>query len=246
MIQRNEEIEQLVTGYCKTNLDKVYLKICTKVVRDILKKEKSIFDRGKPEIWAASIIWAVGSENFLGDKSFEPYATLSDVCDFFKVNTSTVGQKSRKIKDILNISIWNPKYRLPDSEIGSFLDSLVVTDNGIIVPHEMLDDDEPDSMNVEVIEEDAGPEYYLLIFKPVKKLATALYYQLEYQVKNLLDKEDRLIKSGITENGKLKFIFFGWRDTVEKIQEYTHTQTEFVISDIYYDDNAESLEEIIA
>ena len=244
MNQKNEEIEQMVTGYCKRNLDEEYLKICTMVIRDILKKDKSVFERGKPEIWSASIIWAVGSENFLGDKSFEPYATLSDVCEFFNVNTSTVGQKSRKIKDILNISIWNPKYRLSDSEIGNFLDSLVVTPDGIIVPQEMLYDIEPESMDDEVTEEDASPEYYLLIFKPVKKLATALYYQLEYELKKILDKEERLIKSGITDNGKLKFVFFGWWNTVEKIQVYTHAKTEFVISEIYYDDNAEALEEI--
>lgn len=244
MEQKYNEIEQMVVDYCEKNLDKNYLKICKKVCNDLYNTDHSVFKKGKPEIWSASIIWAVGSENFLSDKSFEPYSTLADLCDFFNVKTSTVGQKTRKIKDTLDISVWNPKYRLPNSSIGNFLDSLVTTKEGFIVPRDMFENSDQEEMEVEVVEEAAGPEYYLLIFKPVKKLATALFYQLEYQIKKLLDKEDRHIKSGITETGKFRLIFFGWWDTVEKIQEYTHTKTEFVISDIYYDDNAEALEEI--
>ncbi len=203
MEQSNEVINQLVTNYCNKNLDNDYLKICTKVILDILKKDKSVFERGKPEIWAASIVWAVGSENFLSDKSFQPYAMLSDVCDFFSVNSSTVGQKSRKIKDMLDISIGNPKYRLPNSEFGNFLDSLVTTKDGLILPRDMIEDSDKEDREVEVIDEEASPEYYLLIFKPVKKVATAMFYQLEYQLKKILGKEDRFIKSGITDNRKI-------------------------------------------
>lgn len=80
----------------------------------------------------------------MGGKSFEPYATLNDVCNYFDVNSSTAGQKSGKIKEILDISVFNPEYRLPGSKVGSFLDSLVMTDNGIILPRDMLDDDSLD------------------------------------------------------------------------------------------------------
>lgn len=245
MEQKNVELKQLVTNYCKKHLDDAYLTICTKIFDDLLKSDKFIFKRGKTEIWAAAIVWAVGGTNFLGDKSFEPYATLNDVCDFFGANSSTVGQKSGKIKEILDISVFNPEYRLPGSKVGSFLDSLVMTDNGIILPHDMLDDDslddEEDLNQIGVVEENASPEYYLVFFKPERKVPTALYYQLEYQLKKFLEKDEIFIKSGITKNGSFRFLFFGWWDTMEKIQGYCEN-TDFLITDIYSSDDVESLE----
>lgn len=246
MEQKDKDIKQLITSYCKKHLDDDYLEICTKVFNDLIKNDKSVFYRGKAEIWAAAIVWAVGGTNFLSDKSFEPYATLNDVCDFFNTNSSTVGQKSGKIKEILDIDVFNPEYRLPDSQVGNYLDSLVMTNNGLIIPRDMLEDDllndEEDDNEITVVEENASPEYYLIIFKPEKKVATALYYQLEYQLKKFLEKDEIYIQSGITENGSFRFLFFGWWDTMEKIQAYCE-RTDFLISEIYYSDEVESLKD---
>lgn len=242
MDQKNEKIQKLVIDYCDKYLDSAYLEICIKVYQDLLKKDKSIFKRGNSEIWAAAIVWAVGSENFLSDKSFEPYASLSDVCAFFNVNTSTVGQKSRKIKDILKLNIWSTKYRLPDSELGNFLDSFRMTEEGFIVSSDMLDEDEPDKNEDEIYDEEATPEYYQLIFAPVKKVPTAMVYQLEYQLKKMLEKDEIYVKSGLVEGGKFSFTFFGWWDSVEKIQAYSHLKTNFVVRDIYFADSLEALD----
>jgi len=242
MNQKNVQIKALVSDFCKKHLDSAYLKLCEKVYDDLLKKDKSIFFRGKEEIWAASLIWSVGGTNFFGDKSFQPYATQADICNFFGANTSTVGQKSRKIKDMLDINIWNSKYRLPGSELGSFLDSLIMTDDGIIMPRDMLKDDEIIEEET-VEEEEASQEYYLLIFKPIKKVSLAHFYQLEYTLKKQLEKNEHFIKSGITEKGILKFVFFGWWDAVEKIQHQIE-HTDFTISDIYFAESAEDLDEV--
>ncbi|SHJ31487.1 hypothetical protein SAMN05444280_11619 [Tangfeifania diversioriginum] len=242
MEQKNEDVKQLVTTYCKNHLDENYLKICTKVFTDLLKKDKLIFKRGKTEIWSAAIVWAVGGTNFLGDKSFEPYATLSDVCGFFNANSSSVGQKSGKIKEIIDMNIFNPEYRLPGSEVGEFLDSLTMTDDGIIIPGDRLDDNPLDDSDTIEIEENASPEYYLVFFKPERKVARALYYQLEYQLKQFFGKDEIYIKSGITENGYFRFLFFGWWETMEKIQVHCEN-TDFFIAEIYYSDDVESLED---
>lgn len=242
MAQKNEKIQKLVINYCDKHLDSAYQEICMKVFTNLLKKDKSIFTRGNSEIWAAAIVWAVGSENFLSDKSFEPYARLSDVCAFFNVNTSTVGQKSRKIKDTLDIDIWSPEYRPPDSELGAFLDSLRTTEDGFIVTSDMLDDDEPDKNEIEIYDEEATPEYYQLIFAPVKRVPVAMVYQLEYQVKKMLEKDESYVKSELLEGGKFSFTFLGWWDSVEKIQAYSHSKTDFVVSDIYFADSLEALD----
>jgi hypothetical protein len=246
MEKKSEDIKQLVTDYCRKHLDDAYLKVCTKVFNDLLNNDKSIFKRGKAEIWSAAIVWAVGGTNFLSDKSFEPYATLNDVCGFFNANSSTVGQKSGKIKEILDINVFNPDYMLAGSKMGEFLNSLNMTDNGIIIPRDMLDNDSHSNDMVtddfEEVEEDASPEYYLVFFKPEKKVARALYYQLEYQLKQFLGKDEIYIKSGITQNGNFRFLFFGWLKTMEKIQVFCEN-TDFLISEIYSSDDVESLED---
>lgn len=245
MEQKNEDIKQRISDYCNKHLDEVYLNICTRVHKNLLQNDKNIFNRGKAEIWSAAIVWAVGGTNFLSDKSFEPYASLNDVCKYFNANSSTVGQKSRRIKELLDIDFFNPEYRIPDTRAGNFLDSLVLTENGFLVPLDMLDEDNDENQTdgMDVAEEEAFPEYYLLFFKPEKKVARALYYQLEYQLKKFLEKDELYIKSGINESGVFKFLFFGWNDTLEKIQMYVE-KTDFLIAAIYYDDNVESLEDI--
>ncbi len=57
-----------------------------------------------------------------------------------------------------------------------------------------------------------------------------------------LEKDEIYIKSGITENGHFRFLFFGWWDTMEKIQEHCEN-TDFLISAVYYSDDVESLED---
>lgn len=72
-------------------------------------------------------------------------------------------------------------------------------------------------------------------------MATALYYQLGYQLKKFLEKDEICIKSGITGNGYFRFLFFGWWNTMEKIQEHCES-TDFLVSEIYYSNDVESLE----
>jgi len=247
MDQTSLNIRSLFTTYCKKHLDNDYLNLCNKVFEDLLKGDEKIFKRGKAEIWAASVVWSVGSINFLGDKSFEPYATLADVCSFFKVNTSTVGQKASKIKDLLDISIWDSRYQLADSSVGNFLDSLVMTKEGFIVPADMLDDDEIEEENqnseedVEVVEEDDYPVYYKIVFKANSKTSNAQIYQLEYLLKKMLTREDNFVNFKIINNIELHFIFNGWWETVEKIEEKV-LSTDFSISGIYSADSIKAFD----
>lgn len=244
MDQTSLNIKSLFNSYCKKHLDNDYLNLCNKVFEDLIKEDEQIFKRGKAEIWAASVVWSVGSINFLGDKSFEPYATLADVCSFFNANTSTVGQKASKIKDLLDISIWDSRYQLPDSSIGNFLDSLVMTNEGFIVPKDILAGDDEDDKgeiakeDVNVVEEDEYPTYYKIIFKANNKTSNAQIYQLEFLLKKMITRDDNFVNFKIINNRELHFIFHGWWETVEKIEEKT-SSTDFSISEVYY---AESIE----
>jgi hypothetical protein len=58
---------------------------------------------GRIEIWAAAIIYAMGTTNLLFDKHFEPYITPDTICTHFNTKSSTTYQKSKKIRDTFNI-----------------------------------------------------------------------------------------------------------------------------------------------
>jgi len=237
MDEKSVVIKSLFTDYAKRYLNQDYLTLCANVFEDLLDQDETIFIRGKAEIWAASIVWSVGSLNFLGDKSFEPYATLADVCSFFNANTSTIGQKASKIKDLLDISIWSSEYRLPDSSIGNFVDNLVMTEDGFIVTKDMLDDDEGEE-KFQVAEEDDFPTYYKIVFKANSKTSNAQIYQLEYVLKKLLSRDDNFVKFEIINTKELHFIFNGWWETVEKIENKI-VSTDFSISEIFHADSVE-------
>jgi len=72
---KTEVVKQLINNYCKEELNEDYRQICIKLYVDLIEYDPVILNRGNDSIWAAAIIWAIGSINFLNDKFSEPYAT---------------------------------------------------------------------------------------------------------------------------------------------------------------------------
>ena len=85
------------------HIDEEYAALCEKMVRKLGRKRTNPLERGRLEIWAAAVIHTVGSINFLYDRSFKPYIPLSEIYEYFGTSSSTVGQKSRQIKDMLKL-----------------------------------------------------------------------------------------------------------------------------------------------
>ncbi|MBA7561867.1 hypothetical protein ES708_03513 [subsurface metagenome] len=48
--------------------------------------------------WVAAVVYAIGSINFLFDKSFEPYTTDEQISEYFGTKNSTVSNKARQIQ----------------------------------------------------------------------------------------------------------------------------------------------------
>jgi len=70
----------------REKLDDEYLQLCEKLINKMCRKQEVPFKRGKLDIWAASVIDAIGFVNFLFDKSFEPYTTVFDINEYFGTN----------------------------------------------------------------------------------------------------------------------------------------------------------------
>lgn len=75
--QKEDKIIEMTSAFCAENLDDDYLQLCEKLIKKLGRKRDVPFQRGKLEIWAAAVVYAIGSINFLFDKSFEPFMTTT-------------------------------------------------------------------------------------------------------------------------------------------------------------------------
>lgn len=107
--QREEHIVSLVRQFCQEKLDNEYAQLCEKMVRRL---EPDTLATGRPEVWAAAVVYAVGSINFLYDHRFQPYIRSVEISKYFGCSQVTVAQKARNIRDMLHLSrFWtNPEF----------------------------------------------------------------------------------------------------------------------------------------
>lgn len=123
---------ELTRSFCEERLDEEYRQLCEKLVNKMGRKREVPFKRGQLDIWAASVVHAIGAINFLFDKSFEPYASASDINDYFGTNSSTVSQKSKKIRDMFNMGHFDSDFSTADIKDSNPFNNMVMVDGFIV------------------------------------------------------------------------------------------------------------------
>lgn len=101
---------EMTAGFCDTYLDEEYKQLSEKLIRKMARKRNVPFLYGRIEIWAAAVVYALGTLNFLFDRKFEPYIAPDDICSYFRTNQSTTYQKSKKIRDMFKIRYGNEEF----------------------------------------------------------------------------------------------------------------------------------------
>jgi len=135
--ERQTTLLDLTSSFCEERLDDEYVQLCEKLINKMGRKREVPFKRGKLDIWAAAVVHAVGSVNFLFDESFEPYASVSDINDYFGTNSSTVTQKSKRIRDMFNMSYFDSDFSTGGMNEANPINNMVMVD-GFIVPLDSL------------------------------------------------------------------------------------------------------------
>jgi hypothetical protein len=97
--EETKQIVDLVNSFCIQKLDEEYLTLSERLIKKIYTQDPNAFNRGKIEVWAGAIVYAIGSINFLFDKETQPYASATDFEDFFKAKKSSIANKARQIKE---------------------------------------------------------------------------------------------------------------------------------------------------
>ena len=104
------EIREILHSFCKKYLNDELESYAIKLCENLGRKRKIDILRGKKEIWAASIIYAIARLNFLFDKENEKYITADTICNFFNTNKSTVGNKATQIENACTLTIGAKGY----------------------------------------------------------------------------------------------------------------------------------------
>jgi Domain of unknown function (DUF6398) len=102
--QNYKQILALVQDFCAKKLNEHYFAEAEGLAKKLSRKRAKPLAAGKPEIWAAAIIYTLAHMNFLFDKSSEFYISADDISTGFGTKKSTVSTKSRLICDLLKLS----------------------------------------------------------------------------------------------------------------------------------------------
>jgi hypothetical protein len=127
--------EAIVAGtdaFCRERLNDEYAQLCRKVAAALCRKRPSPLTSGNLTSWICGIVYAVGSVNFLFDKSQTPYLSAADLAAAFGVSKSTASSRSRAIQDMLKMVPFDWHWSLPSRIEDNSLTWMVMV-NGFIV-----------------------------------------------------------------------------------------------------------------
>ncbi|MHB8597097.1 MAG: DUF6398 domain-containing protein [Ktedonobacteraceae bacterium] len=132
MQERFDEITPLTDAFSQAHLNEEYASLIRQMTATLCRKRPSPLSTGKAATWASGIIHALGTVNFLYDKSQNPHVPSSQIASYFGLSPSTVQAKSKQIRDLLNIHLMDPDWTLP-SKLDSNLMAWMIQVNGLII-----------------------------------------------------------------------------------------------------------------
>ncbi len=132
MQERFDEITRLTDEFSQAHLNDEYASLIRQLTATLCRKRPSPLSTGKVATWACAIIHALGTVNFLFDKSQNPYVPSSQIASYFNLSSSTMQAKSKQIRDLLNIDMMDPDWTLP-SMIATNPMAWMIQVNGLII-----------------------------------------------------------------------------------------------------------------
>lgn len=114
--EKKKQLLELTSAFCDAHLNKDYKKLCTDLIEKMARKRPPPFLRGRLEIWAAGIVHALGSVNFLFDRSSPLYISANDIAAYFQVAPGSASQKAGAVRDMFNLNHFSTEYLTEDMQ----------------------------------------------------------------------------------------------------------------------------------
>jgi hypothetical protein len=133
-----EGIVALTDPVCAEHLDADYAELAREMAAALSRKRPSPLQSGRPNSWAAGILYALGQVNFLFDPTQTPHVEARRLCELMGLGQNTVSAKAKQIRDLLGTGPGDPKWwrrsRLGDNPFAWH----VQLPNGLIVDARQL------------------------------------------------------------------------------------------------------------
>lgn len=132
ILEQKQKIIELLRDFCAEKLNEEYFSLAERLIQKLGRKRQVPFVSGKPESWAASTIHALGTINFLFDKSEKPYISIDDLNNFFGTGKSTTTNRSKEIRDMLKLKRWDNEFSTKKMQESNPYANLVMVDGFIV------------------------------------------------------------------------------------------------------------------
>lgn len=111
-IPRFADFVTLTDAFCNAALNTEYKTLCREMAIAICQEDSQVL-RGKPDSWAAGIVYALGRVNFLDDPSQIPHMKSKHIAESFGVSVATMRAKAKVINQGLGLTPFHPDWSLP-------------------------------------------------------------------------------------------------------------------------------------
>ena len=127
-----DEVVRLTDEACASDLNMEYATLARTMAAALCRKRPSPLEHGRLDTWACGIVYALGSLNFLFDKTQTPYLSAGDLAGLFGLSKSTAGAKAKLIMDSLKIRESDWRWCLPSRLADNPLVWLIELDGFIV------------------------------------------------------------------------------------------------------------------
>jgi hypothetical protein len=108
-----DAISAFTDAFCREHLNEEYAQLARHATAALCRKRPSPLATGNPKTWACGIVYALGSVNFLFDRSQDPSMRAAELCAGFGVSQSTGSAKAKVVRDTLDMSQMDPQWYRP-------------------------------------------------------------------------------------------------------------------------------------
>ena len=123
-----EEIIEKIKSFSNEYLNDEYKNICVMAAETLFENNEEQLKKGKSFSWAAGIVHAIGSINNLFDSKEEPYIKATDLYKAFGVSSSTGSNKSKEVKNLLDLSKENKQWIIGEDTNTAILNKVDAED----------------------------------------------------------------------------------------------------------------------
>lgn len=122
LASKYEDVVEKITSFSNEYLNDGYKNICIEATKILFLNNEEQVRKGKASSWAAGVLHAIGTINNLFDSKNTPYIKALDLYKELKVSSSTGSNKSKEVRNLLNLDKNIEKWTVKISDSSTDLE----------------------------------------------------------------------------------------------------------------------------